>query len=731
MGIWFHEVVRLPDLALANSQDRVVVELAIVGDNANPQRAFDPDGNPIVSPGQFLLPADGSWEAELEPTDGMEPSGLVYRRTIKGPDFQYLDHFTVPAVQKTPLNVTAAQRVGGVVTLTVVSTAGYTIGEDVAVNLVLSGYDGKFTLTNVTPTTLVYSQAGGDLGTTTGTVGKLWTVFDHISDPPAAVQSVGLSGHIDKLHEPFVWVPAGWGDRWRLARQEASSRRVQAHAWIDSIGFGVATTSPRELGVCGLISSALRNEYGDGGTGWLASAYTAPAFRTSITGGPTGGSYLLRVNVNGGGFQDAVIPFNASAATLVGLIEGLSNVPAGAVVAIGGALPANAIAFNFIGPLAEASIQCIAGTNSLTGGAAPAPTVVAAFTTVVGMGGSSMRTTALGVLRYDLLMGTKVNIWYRNASITGSFRWRVNGGGFTTVTPPTAFSLDPGVVEIINPTLVGNGPHLLEIEWVSGTIDIFGVEAHYATGITVARLGQSGRAASDFSLGDQEIIPNFSVASGTPNVTIPAPGSLRNTHVTRYISGTSGPLALPNDVTLASAASATAGTLSGNATGTITNATVRAHTNPASNLGGTGMVPLPFLAGGIGMPDVVIIILGANDPAQTYGNADTYIEGVSRIIRQYTHAADDGAIDYTPDFIIVIEHIGTWFDLQNEFPAIAAAAAQLAMANNAVLIDMWSKGRRSHEYWQDLGYFADAIHVTDAGAVVYAEDIINLLTRVA
>lgn len=730
MGTWFREVVRLPDLALANSQDRVVIDLAIVDDNG-PVRAFDASGFPIVSPGHFLLPSDGSWEAELEPTTGMTPSGVVYRRTINGPDFAYVDHFEVPSVQKTPLNVTAAVRTAGQVTLTVASTAGYTIGEDVAVNLVNGAYDGKFTLTNVTATTLVYLQAGGDLGTSTGTVGKLWSVFDQISEPPSSVESAPLSKHLERLHIPFVQVPAGFGSRWETAREEASTRRVQVHAWIDSLGYGAAASSPRALGACGRIQTALQNEYGDGGSGWLSATYTAPAFRLTVTGGPTGGSFILRVNVNGAGFQDATIPFNASAATIVGLIEDLAAVPTGTVVAIGGALPGSAVAFNFMGSLHEASIQCIIGTNSLTGGTSPTPTVVSAFTATVGMGGTGMRTSALGVIRVEGLMGTKINIWHRNANITGSFRYRIDGGGFTTITPPTGFALDPGIVEISAPTLVGNGPHLVEIEWVSGTIEIFGVEAHFATGITVARLGQSGRAASDLGLGEQEIIPNFSVANGTPNATTPAPGSFRNTHVGRYISGTQGALTLPIDVTLASAANATTGTLSGNATSAITNATARVSTNAPSNLGATGMVPLPFLAGGIGMPDVVIIMLGANDPAGMYNSAETFIEGVGRIIRTYTHAADDGAIDFTPDFILVIEHIGTWFDLQNEFSSIAAAIAQIAMAHNAALVDIWSKGRKSHEWMQDQGYLADAIHATDLGYIFYTEDIISLLLRAA
>lgn len=360
-------------------------------------------------------------------------------------------------------------------------------------------------------------------------------------------------------------------------------------------------------------------------------------------------------------------------------------------------------------------------------------TKTGSWTSRMGMGGCCYRASAAASLEFPFLDGTKVNIWYRNAGITGSFRYQINGGGFTTVTPPTAFSLNPGIVEIQAPTITTNGPHLLRIEWVSGNVDIFGVEAHRATGMELIRFAQGGRAGSDFGLGENEVIPNFSIANGTPNATVPSPGSFRNKHVGRYVTGagtTPAPAGFPaGDVSILSAASAAAATLSGNATAAVGPATVRISANPNSNvLDGANLAPLPFLAGQVGLADLLIFSLGANDPAGTYNSPETLQAGLTKILMSYKNTANSDA-DYTPDIIVVAEHIGTWFDVYNEYPLYVAGLENWAAAHNAAFIDLWGMGKRSHEYWDDLGYFADQIHLTTAGYAHAAQPLIDLITQ--
>lgn len=66
------------------------------------------------------------------------------------------------------LNVTAAVRTSGTVTLTVNNSLA--AGRWVQVDLVNATYDGLFLITSANGTSITYSQAGADAGTTTGTV---------------------------------------------------------------------------------------------------------------------------------------------------------------------------------------------------------------------------------------------------------------------------------------------------------------------------------------------------------------------------------------------------------------------------------------------------------------------------------------------------------------------------------------------------------------------------------
>lgn len=528
-----------------------------------------------------------------------------------------------------------------------------------------------------------------------------------------------VGGHESRFHKEHVVVPGAWGkNRWFAARKEGAIRQVKVHRWGDSIGAGVGATNPYTDGCHVKHGDALRAEYGDGGTGWLPAGLTAPQFQITTTGAPTGGSFVLNISVNGGASQPVTIAFNASAATVQTAIDALSNIPDGTTKTNGGALP-TAIGVVFTGSLATSVITVTKGTNSLTGGSSPDFNCLTGWPAGMGMGGSQLQATAPAALHFSNMRGTQIRLFHRNANITGSFRWRVDGGSWTTVTPPTDFGQDPGAVVVGS---LSDTAHTFDVEWISGTVSIFGIEATRATGIVMYNFSQSGRAGVDFGKGREQYIRAISGTSGTATITSPGAGSFNDSMVGKFIDVglTSG---IPAGTTITAVASATSATISTNLTATLTNAAATVSEKGSSGILGAGMVADPFLAPSLGRPDLVIIQLGANDPSNNSNDPQIFRQAISNIIRMYTSG---NSVNYTPDFIFVIEHMGNWFDIESKFAAFAAVIASLAVSHGGVLIDMWGLGRRSWKYWSDLGYFADAIHPSTAGAVQYAQPQIDV-----
>jgi hypothetical protein len=330
-------------------------------------------------------------------------------------------------------------------------------------------------------------------------------------------------------------------------------------------------------------------------------------------------------------------------------------------------------------------------------------------------GGGGATATSAATMRWDNMEGTTLRIFHRNANLTGTFRWRIDGGAWTTVAPPTGFGVEPGIVEVVGQTDV---LHTIEVEWLSGTIGIHGVQGFRATGVILDRIGQSGRAASHYAPMLLERIPGVTTTSASASVTTAAPGSFRPYMTGKYL----GAAGVPLDTTI-TVTSATAATLSKNATAS---ATVAADLffNPPSWANCPGITTDPFFAVGLGRPDLVIFMLAANDPANADYNERTWMEGASRWVAQYTSGT---AYDYSPDFIFVIEHFGNWFDIYSRKAAVAAAVAQLAAAVGGVVIDVFGEARRSYKYWNDRGMFSDSIHPSTAGHREYAKHVLSLI----
>lgn len=340
------------------------------------------------------------------------------------------------------------------------------------------------------------------------------------------------------------------------------------------------------------------------------------------------------------------------------------------------------------------------------------------WTSGIGFGGGQGTIAAAGTLTWSSFRGTEIRLWYQGTGVTGSFRYRVDGGGFTTVTTPIG-ALTQNVVVL---TGLSDGAHTLEVERLSGTIVIYGAEARRSTGVIVQRCAQGGRAMSDYSPIPLERITVGT--NGTTTITSAAPGAFNSSHVGRWITSAT----IFNDTQITAVASATSATISRASSGTATNlATISVQPGFRSAIVSETIQPAFDLIDGLEVPDVLIIALGANDGANPEASEVSWLDAAATILRPMTISA---TLTYSPDVVFMIEHYGTWIAaIHDNIPTIAAAHAQMANGNGGALIDIWGSGRRSWNYWDDLGYFADSIHPSAAGHRQYAQPLIDLLLR--
>jgi lysophospholipase L1-like esterase len=437
--------------------------------------------------------------------------------------------------------------------------------------------------------------------------------------------SSNLTSHVDKLHKPYVVVPASWGSQWKQARTEAASRRVNVHIWSDSIGTtGSGASNPRTTSMAGLIQSNLQTAYGNGGSGYLSHEYATKSGWTNTT-------------------------------------------------------------------------DTLPDPNQIDN---------------VGFGGTFVIATSAATMSFTDIQGTTVKIFYRNTQ-SGSFRWRIDGGSFTTVNQ-LGVAFEPGVVTLNS---LSDTAHSIDIEWISGTAGIFGVYGERATGIVLSRIGQSGRAASDYA---QMLLQRITigVTNGSPTITSAGIGFFNSSMVGRFLSGFFAPL--PHNAQITAVSSATSATMSGNAS-----STGQIEANLSVNRPSWANVPGDTITdNGLPRADLVIVMLGANDPANYSRSPASWMNGVSRILKPYYSGASK---DFSPDLILMIEHQGDWFDVESHWPEYTAAMASMAEGMGGALVDVFGIGHRSYKYWNDRGYFADTIHPSDLGHAAYAQPVIDLL----
>lgn len=347
-------------------------------------------------------------------------------------------------------------------------------------------------------------------------------------------------------------------------------------------------------------------------------------------------------------------------------------------------------------------------------------TLTGTWTTATGerFAGCGARATTTATATWTGINGTTVRVFYRNSDMTGQGRFRVDGGAWQTLATGSVFGLEPGMGEL---TGLPDTPHTVEVEWVSGTWVLHGVQAYRSTGFVLDRLGQNGRAASHYNPITVAQFPSLTRTNGSVNITTPTPGMFRPDMVGKYITGSGIPL----DATIATVTSVTAATLSqaATATGAITDAEL--HINRPSWVNAPVTTLNPFLAVGLDRPDVVIIALGVNDPVGFTHTPAVYADALGRIVAQYTAGT---ALDYVPDFVFVVPHFANWFDVWSRRVGIAAEAKAMAWGIGGASVDVWGMGRRNYKFWNDRGLFADTVHPNDTGHQAYAEPVISLLT---
>lgn len=341
-------------------------------------------------------------------------------------------------------------------------------------------------------------------------------------------------------------------------------------------------------------------------------------------------------------------------------------------------------------------------------------TKVGAWVDVVGVAATETVIAGAGSITWTNMIGTRIRIYHRNSGLTGSYRYRIDGGSWTTVTPPTLFGVNPGRVEV---TGLADAAHTVEVEWVSGTIGINGCEAARTTGIVMQRCCIGGRGLSDYDANPLRKAP-VGTTNASTTITCASPGHFSSEDVGRWLRHAPGGV-LQTDTQITAVASATSATISKAATATGTNTVEFCSQGNAreslpmetrSNAFGTGLTSdNPFYA-----PDLVIIGFGINDVA------GPSLEAAQRGMNRVLFGGGDGV----REAIIVAEHHGAFDDSAGFSLPLRSYGASAARAMGGAFVDFWSYGRHSFSWADAEGWFHDAVHPSDEGHLRLANDLL-------
>lgn len=370
--------------------------------------------------------------------------------------------------------------------------------------------------------------------------------------------------------------------------------------------------------------------------------------------------------------------------------------------------------------LTEAALQAAYGD----GGSGYRPLsrsgTISGFTSSGGVLGGCIHQATSAASWEDTIDGTEFAIIFDNFGVTGSFRYRVDGGAWTTITTPYIFGLNPANVLV---TGLSNGTHTVRIEWVSGTVRIAGVDARRSTGVACRMFATGGVRARDYARHPQR---HGTASWTTTSTTITATGNFRfdKSDIGLYIDTTEDGIPRATAQITAVADNGTTATIAVNTTAGDSGAiTLCVNPGTAQDKPSDTLAPRSgdgFGRHGLGTADLCIISLGLNDmeSASSQSNADMCRAGIASIMHGYQ------LWGLTPPlFAFLIQNKGLARD--NPFADLVAAQRDMAAAVDAAVIDMWQWAR--HHPSDVAAYWGDGLHPDVSGNQLIAELLGELL----
>jgi lysophospholipase L1-like esterase len=138
--------------------------------------------------------------------------------------------------------------------------------------------------------------------------------------------------------------------------------------------------------------------------------------------------------------------------------------------------------------------------------------------------------------------------------------------------------------------------------------------------------------------------------------------------------------------------------------------------------------------------DLVIYAAGAND-ANSGMSADSWAANLRQFLSGVRDSSTVGGVPVSgsTDVLILMQHIGRFDTANLKWQDYVARAQPIAEAYGAALVNLWTLGRNSWNYWSNLGYWGtslnpggvsgpDTIHMSDAGHQATADAVLPVLT---
>jgi lysophospholipase L1-like esterase len=175
---------------------------------------------------------------------------------------------------------------------------------------------------------------------------------------------------------------------------------------------------------------------------------------------------------------------------------------------------------------------------------------------------------------------------------------------------------------------------------------------------------------------------------------------------------------------------------------TITQLSIATTGLPATGVAAQDMVGDTLT--GLGPADLVILSLGGADvildPGVSHEQQDAIWASLEVAGNRILNAGPSTA--EPPDLLVVIENVGTadilagFSQFARDWNQISSTIRTWARSMGAAIVDMYADGRRSWQYWRDLGYWGggvggaagnDGIHLSNAGHREYQQRVHDVL----